>query len=115
MPSSMRAREAVAARGRIANASQAATHAAFLQVVQTQRTPEELAADAADDKHDMLTRVAESRQAAHHRALRAQEQQQQDQAEKAEKTAKKRAADRERMQKRLSRAGGAQLSLCVFE
>ena len=48
----------------------------------------------------MLTREAESRQAAHHRALRAQEQQQQDQAEKAEKTAKKRAADRERMQKR---------------
>ena len=67
----MRAREAVAARGRIANASQAATQAAFLQVLQAQRTPEELAADAADDKHDMLTRMAESRQAAHHRALRA--------------------------------------------
>ena len=63
--SSMRAREAVAARGRIAAASQAATHAGLLRVLQTQRTPEELAADDADDKHDMLTRVAETQQAAH--------------------------------------------------
>ena len=56
----MRSRQAVAARGRIAAASQAATHAGLLRVLQTQRTPEELAADDADDKHDMLTRVAET-------------------------------------------------------
>ena len=87
------------------------THAGLLRVLrvlQTQRTPEELAADAADDKHDMLTRVAESQQAAteraNNRALREKEHQQRDQAVKAEKSAKKRAADRERMQER--RAGG---------
>ena len=92
----MRSRQAVAARG------QAATHAGLLRVLQTQRTPEELAADDADDKHDMLTRVAETQQAAHQRAnkraLREKEQQQREQAVEAEKKAKKRAADRERMQ-----------------
>ena len=69
-----RAREAVAARGRIAAASQAATHAACeyyrLRELRKycQKTPEELAADAARDKHDMLTHVAASQQAAHKRA-----------------------------------------------
>jgi hypothetical protein len=99
----MRAREAAAARARHAAAAEAATHAEVLQVFQSQRTAEELAADAADDKHDMLTRVAESQQAArarvNKRALREQEQQQRDQAEKVAKLAMKRAADRERKQK----------------
>ena len=99
----MRAREAAAARARHAAAAEAVTHAGVLQVFQSQRTAEELAADAADDKHDMLTRVAESQQAArarvHKRALREKEQQERDQAEKVAKLAKKRAADRERMQR----------------
>ena len=74
LSSSMRAREAVAARGRIAAASQAATHAACeyyrLRELRKycQKTPEELAADAARDKHDMLTHVAASQQATHKRA-----------------------------------------------
>ena len=57
----MRAREAVASRGwtNIAAASQAATSAGLLLVLQTQRNPEDLAADTADEKHDMLIRVAE--------------------------------------------------------
>ena len=70
----MRAREAVAPHGRIAAASQAATHAAckYYRLIELrkygQKTPEELAADTARDKHDMLTHVAASQQAAHKRA-----------------------------------------------
>ena len=70
----MHAREAVAARGRIAAASQEAAHAACeyyrLRELRKycQKTPEQLAADGAGDKHDMLTRVAASQQAAHKRA-----------------------------------------------
>ena len=51
----MRAREAAAARGRDAAAAAAAIHAENLQELQTLRTPEELAADAAADLHDMIT------------------------------------------------------------
>ena len=53
----MRAREAAAARGRDAAAAASAIHAENLQELQTLRTPEELAADAAADLHDMITRV----------------------------------------------------------
>ena len=64
----MRAREAAAARGRDAAAAASAMHAENLQELQTLRTPEELAADAAADLHDMITGASESQQAARARA-----------------------------------------------
>jgi hypothetical protein len=99
----MRAREAAAARGRDAAAAAAAIHAENLQELQTLRTPEELAADAAADLHDMITGASASEQAARARAktraLREKERQQRDHDEKAAKQAKQRASARERMQK----------------
>ena len=99
----MRAREAAAARGRDAAAAASAIHAENLQELQTLRTPEELAADAAADLHDMITGASESQQAARARAktraLREKERQQRDHDEKAAKQAKQRASARERMQK----------------
>ena len=60
-------------------------------------------ADAAADKHDMITGASENQQAARaraeNRAVSEKEQKQRDQDEKAAKLAKKRAADRERKQK----------------
>ena len=99
----MRAREAAAARGRDAAAAASAIHAENLQELQTLRTPEELAADAAADLHDMITGASASQQAARARAktraLREKERQQRDHDEKAAKQAKQRASARERMQK----------------
>ena len=60
----MRAREAAAAHGRDAAAAASAIHAENLQELQTLRTPEELAADAAADLHDMITGASASQQAA---------------------------------------------------
>ena len=105
----MHARAAAAARAR--NAA-AAAHTGPLQVLQIQRTPEELAADAREEKQDMLSSGAQSQQAAQararNRALQEKEKQQRLEADKAAKLAKKRAANRERMQRLrcLSRAGG---------
>ena len=99
----MRAREAAAARGRDAAAAASAIHAENLPELQTLRTPEELAADAAADLHDMITGASASQQAARARAktraLREKERQQRDHDEKAAKQAKQRASARERMQK----------------
>ena len=99
----MRVREAAAARGRDAAAAAAAIHAENLQELQTLRTPEELAADAAADLLDMITGACASQQAARARAktraLREKERQQRDHDEKAAKQAKQRASARERMQK----------------
>ena len=99
----MRAREAAAARARDAAAAAATAHAETLLAFQITRTPEELAADAAADKHDMITGASENQQAARaraeNRAVSEKEQKQRDQDEKAAKLAKKRAADRERKQK----------------
>ena len=55
----MRAREAAAARARHAAAAEAATHAARwgLASIPESKNCRRTAADAADDKHDMLTRV----------------------------------------------------------
>ena len=98
----MRAREAAAARARDAAAAAAAAHAETLLAFQIPRTPEELAADAAADKHDMITGASENQQAARaraeNRAVSEKEQKQRDHDEKAAKLAKKRAADRERKQ-----------------
>ncbi len=85
----MRAREAAAARARDAAAAAAAAHAETLLAFQITRTPEELAADAAADKHDMITGAAENQQAARaraeNRAVSEKEQKQRDQDEKAAK------------------------------
>ena len=99
----MRAREAAAVRARDAAIAAATAHAETLLAFQITKTPEELAADAAADKHDMITGASENQQAARaraeNRAVSEQEQKQRDQDEKAAKLAKKRAADRERKQK----------------
>jgi len=88
----MRAREAAAARARDAAAAEAAAHAETLLLFQIPGTPEELAVDAAADKHAGRAR-------AKNRAVSEKEQKQRDHYEKAAKLAKKRAADRERKQK----------------
>ena len=99
----MRAREAAAVRARDAAIAAATAHAETLLAFQITRAPEELAADAAADKHDMITGASENQQAARaraeNRAVSEKEQKQRDQDEKAAKLAKKRAADRERKQK----------------
>ena len=92
-------------RGRDAAAAASAIHAENLQELQTLRTPEELAANAAADLHDMITGASASqspqqaaRARAKTRALREKERQQRDHDEKAAKQAKQRASARERMQ-----------------
>ena len=67
-PAGMRAREAAAARARDAAAAAATAHAETLLAFQITRTPEELATDAAADKHDMITGASENQQAARARA-----------------------------------------------
>ena len=95
----MRAREAAAARARDAAAAEAAAHAETLLLFQIPGTPEELAVDAAADKHASENQQA-GRARAKNRAVSEKEQKQRDHYEKAAKLAKKRAADRERKQKR---------------
>jgi len=94
----MRAREAAAARARDAAAAEAAAHAETLLLFQIPGTPEELAVDAAADKHASENQQA-GRARAKNRAVSEKEQKQRDHYEKAAKLAKKRAADRERKQK----------------
>jgi hypothetical protein len=87
--------------------------------LQIQRTPEEkLAADAREEKQDMLSSGAQSQQAAvawaPNRALREKDEQQRIEADKAAsnaaKLAMKRAANRKASQRStLSRAGGVLL------
>ena len=114
----MRAREAAAARGRDAAAAASAIHAENLQELQTLRTPEELAADAAADLHDMITGASASQQAARARAktraLREKERQQRDHDEKAAKQAKQRASARERMQKLRNNAAFRELEVRCY-
>ena len=112
----MHARAAAAARARNASSTAAAAHTGLLQVLQIQRTPEELAADAREDKQDMLSSGAQIQQAAQARArniaLQEKEKQQRLEADKAAKLANKRAANRERMQRLRNEDAFRDLEVC---
>jgi len=104
----MHARAAAAARARNASSTAAAAHTGLLQVLQIQRTPEELAADAREEKQDMLSSAAQSQQAAQARARNRALQE----ADQAAKLAKKRAANRERMQRLRNEDAFRELEVC---
>jgi hypothetical protein len=88
----------------------------LLQVLQIQRTPEELAADAREEKQDMLSSGAQWQQAAEardrNRALREKDKQQRIEGDKAAKLAKRRAANRERMQRLRNEDAFRELEVC---
>ena len=101
--SSLRARATLAAvRARVAEAA-AAEHADLLQAARAQRAPEELAADAAEEKECSLHDAARSQQLANQRSETRHTQEverlAQEKAQKAARLAAKRAAAREGMQR----------------